>query len=247
VFRGKSVLAVVPARGGSKGIKLKNIFPLAGKPLIAYTAEVVRQLSYIDRAVVSTDSPEIARVAGEWGLSAPFSRPESISGDRIGDWDVLHHALLEMEKRDRRIYDVVLMLQPTSPLRKPEQVTRALTKLLECGYDAVWTVSPTDSKAHPLKQLTLRGDRLEFYDPAGRAVRARQELEPVYHRNGVAYALTRRCLVELGSIWGERASAVVIDEPLANIDTLEDIRWAEYQLGRGRRPQAEPAPGEEAP
>jgi CMP-N-acetylneuraminic acid synthetase len=151
-----------------------------------------------------------------------------------------------MERIDRRTYDTVLMLQPTSPLRKPEQVTHALAKLLEGGYDAVWTVSPTDSKAHPLKQLTLKDDRLEFYDPAGRAIKARQDLEPVYHRNGVAYALTRRCLVELGSIWGERASAVVIDEPLANIDTLEDIRWAEYCLGGGRRPE-DAAPVEEGP
>jgi CMP-N-acetylneuraminic acid synthetase len=101
------------------------------------------------------------------------------------------------------------------------------------GYDAVWTVSETDSKAHPLKQLVLNGDRLDYYDPAGAAIIARQQLKPVYHRNGVAYAISRRCLTELKSIKGEKASAVVINDPLVNIDTPDDLLWANFLLQRG--------------
>lgn len=232
MFEHQRVLVVVPARGGSKGIKLKNIYPLHGKPLLTYTGEVVRQLDFVDRAVVSTDHVEIAAVARACGLDAPFLRPETLAGDRIADWDVLHHALSEMERRDGVPYDIVVMLQPTSPLRKPEHVTQTVRMLVAGGYDAVWTVSPTDSKAHPLKQLVINEGRLGYYDPAGAQIIARQQLTPVYHRNGVAYAITRQCLLEQRSIQGEQTGVVVIDEPLANIDTEFDILLAEFLMQR---------------
>jgi CMP-N-acetylneuraminic acid synthetase len=125
------------------------------------------------------------------------------------------------------------MLQPTSPFRRPEHVTATVEKLLAGDFDAVWTVSETDSKAHPLKQLVIENDRLDYYDPAGAKIIARQQLKPVYHRNGVAYAISRRCLTELKSIKGEKASAVVINDPLVNIDTPDDLLWANFLLQRG--------------
>jgi CMP-N-acetylneuraminic acid synthetase len=106
--------------------------------------------------------------------------------------------------------------------------------LVDGGYDAVWTVSETDSKAHPLKQLTVSADgRLGYYDPAGAAIVARQQLQPVYHRNGIAYAFTRDCLLNQKTIMGAKTGAVVIDGPVANIDTELDIEWANYLLRRG--------------
>jgi CMP-N,N'-diacetyllegionaminic acid synthase len=237
MINGNTILVVVPARGGSKGIKLKNIYPLGGKPLLVYTGEVVQQLDYVDRAVVSTDHEEIARVARSCGLDVPFYRPESLSGDRIGDWDVLHHALGEIERQDNRRYDVIVMLQPTSPLRKPEHVTKTVVTLLEEDYDAVWTVSRTDSKAHPLKQLVVSNNQLDYYDPAGAQIIARQQLKPVYHRNGVAYAIRRACLVDKKSIKGDKTGAVIIDEPVANIDTEFDIKFAEFLMRSYPAPQ----------
>lgn len=234
MYKNKKILAVIPARGGSKGVPLKNIRPLAGKPLIAYTGEVVAALPEIDRAVVSTDHAEIARAAEACGLAAPFFRPESLSGDRIADWDVLDHALRACEELDGARYDLVVMLQPTSPLRRPAHVRACIEKLVDGGWDAVWTVSTTDIKFHPLKQLKLGEDgRMGYFDPAGSQIIARQQLQPVYHRNGVAYAITRDCLLEQKSILGARASAVVVDEELANIDTLEDFEKAE-RLVRAR-------------
>jgi CMP-N-acetylneuraminic acid synthetase len=228
----KSILVVVPARGGSKGVKLKNLRPLNGVPLVALVGRVVQQLAYVDKAVVSTDHAEIARVAENSGLEAPFMRPAELSGDRTADWDVLNHALLSCEKRDNRQYDIVLMLQPTSPFRKPEHVTQAVNKLREGGYDAVWTVSETDSKAHPLKQLIIREDRLDYYDPAGADIIARQQLKPMYHRNGVAYVITRECLIGQKSIKGDDTSFVVIDDVLVNIDTEMDFKLAEFMLAQ---------------
>ena len=147
-------------------------------------------------------------------------RPADFSGDIVSDWDVLNHALLACEKLDNTRYDIVVMLQPTSPFRKPEQVTTTINKLIDGGYDAVWTVSQTDSKAHPIKQLVVDGDKLEYYDKsAGAGIIARQQLKPVYHRNGVAYAITRDCIIGQGNIKGENTSFVIIDDLLANIDT----------------------------
>ncbi len=231
----KKILAVVPARGGSKGVPLKNLRPLQGVPLVALVGHFTRQLPWLDRAVVSTDHEEIGRVAEAAGLTFSFTRPPELSGDRIGDWDVLSHALSAMEKKDNCVYDVILMLQPTSPFRRVEHVTDTVKKLIEGNFDAVWTVSPTEAKGHPLKQYTVVDDKLDYYDPRGAQIIARQQLTPVYHRNGVAYAITRECLVEQRSILGKRPSAVIIDEPMANIDTEEDLAWAEYLLMRQNR------------
>ncbi len=233
MLKGKKILAVVPARGGSKGVKLKNIKTLRGVPLVTLVGRVLLKLDWIDRAVVSTDHDEIAAAAIAGGLDVPFRRPESLAGDRIADWDVLDHALTACEELDKCQYDVVIMLQPTSPFRRPEQVAATVEHLLQGNYDAVWTVSETDSKAHPLKQLLLRDDRLDYYDAAGAGIIARQQLEPVYHRNGVAYAISRDCLKNKLSIKGERCSAIVIDDPLVNIDTFEDFAYAEFLLQRG--------------
>ncbi len=234
MFKGKRVLAVVPARGGSKGVKLKNLRPVGGVPLVALAGKVAAQCDFIDRAVVSTDHDEIAKVAEGAGLLAPFRRPESLSGDRIGDWDVLTHALKEMETRDGVTYDIVLMLQPTSPSRTPKHVRDCIEKLVSGGFDSVWTVSETDSKGHPLKQFVVKQDgEMDYYDPAGANIIARQQLTPVYHRNGIAYAITRQCLVEQKSIKGVRCGALVIEGNVINIDTEYDLALADFLIGRG--------------
>lgn len=228
----KRVLVVVPARGGSKGIPLKNLREINGVPMVGLVGDVVCKLPWVDRAVVSTDHQKIADVATQHGLNAPFIRPEPISGDRIGDIDVLTHALLATEDDDGTQYDVIVMLQPTSPLRKPEHVEETVKKLLLNGLDAVWTVSETDSKAHPLKQLTLDDDRLGYYDEAGANIIARQQLATLYHRNGIAYALTRECLLEQKVLKGRSSSALVLDGDFVSIDTEWDIELVEFILSR---------------
>jgi CMP-N,N'-diacetyllegionaminic acid synthase len=229
----RTILVVVPARGGSKGVKLKNIQPLLGLPLLAHVGPIVHELGYIDDAIVSTDHPEIATVAKEAGLSVPFRRPEALSGDLVGDLQVLDHALREMEGMNGGRYDVVVMLQPTSPLRKTAHVDAAIRTLIDGSWDAVWTVSPTDLKYHPLKQLRIAADgAMDYFDPRGRAIIARQQLDPVYHRNGAAYAFTRECLLEQKTIMGARTAAVVIDEPMISIDTIEDFARIEQLLSR---------------
>lgn len=228
---------MVPARGGSKGVHLKNLRPVGGVPLVARVGHLARELDWLDRAVVSTDHDEIAAIARESGLDTPFMRPPELSGDRIGDIPVLQHALQATEEADGNRYDIILMLQPTSPLRRPEHVTATVEKLLSGNYDAVWTVSPTDLKYHPLKQLAIsEGGDMSLWDPAGADIIARQQLGAVYHRNGAAYALTRNCLLEQNTLLGKRSSAVIIDEPMLSIDTEEDFARVEAILATRNGP-----------
>lgn len=233
MIRGRRVLAVVPARGGSKGVPLKNIQPLLGVPLLAWVAPVVAAVPLIDRTVVSTDHPEIARVAREAGLAVPFMRSEELSADQVADWPVLVHALEEMERQDSTRYDVVVMLQPTSPLRTAAEVRGAIEMLVAGNWDAVWTVSPTDTKHHPLKQLVVNDGALDYYDPQGAAIVARQQLSTLYHRNGVAYAITRDCLLGQHSIRGARTGAFVSGQHHISIDTRADFRLVEWLMSNG--------------
>lgn len=230
MYSGKRILAVVPARGGSKGIKLKNLRPIMGVPMVAQVGKVISNVDLIDRAVVSTDHEEIARVAEESGISAPFRRPERLSGDRVGDREVLDHALRKVEVLDHCVYDIVIMLQPTSPLRTADHVKDTITKLVDEDWDAVWTVSKTDSKSHPLKQLTVNEDdsRMDYYDPSGGQIIARQQLMPVYHRNGIVYGIKRNCLLDQKTIKGQKTAALILEGTFISIDTEWDIKLTEF-------------------
>jgi CMP-N,N'-diacetyllegionaminic acid synthase len=232
MISGNAVLAIVPARGGSKGIPLKNLREVGGHSLVAQVGNVIALVPEIDRAVVSTDHAGIAKAAEAASIAAPFIRPEAISGDRISDYEVLVHALEATEAIDGQRYDIVVMLQPTSPLRTPQQVSGAIRILVEGNWDSVWTVSQTDTKAHPLKQLTVAGGALGYYDPAGARIIARQELAPVYYRNGIAYVMTRHCLVDQRTIKGARAGAMIVEGEHVSIDTEWDMAVAELALSR---------------
>jgi len=122
------------------------------------------------------------------------------------------------------------MLQPTSPMRKAKHVIETIHTLIKDNLDAAWTVSETESKSHPLKQLTVKNGRLGYYDKSGKEVIARQQLRPVYHRNGIAYAVTRECLLEKKSIMGRSCGAVICEGDFISIDTELDFMLTDYFL-----------------
>ena len=226
------ILAVIPARGGSKGVHLKNLRKVNGIPIVEMASKLASNIKFIDRVIVSTDHERIAESAIKGGADAPFFRPKKLSGDKVSDIEVLTHALLEMEKIDNQIYDIVLMLQPTSPMREEKHVTEIIKMLTSENYDAVWTVSETDSKSHPLKQLVVKNNKLRYYDDRGIDIIASQQLNPVYHRNGIAYAITRRCLLEQKSIMGYKTGALICEGVSVNIDTEWDFFLAEQVLNQ---------------
>ena len=226
MIKGKKILAVIPARGGSKGLKLKNIRRINKIPLITHVAKTIEKIPEIDKAIVSTDHRRIAKMAIKSGLSVPFKRPVKISGDKISDYKVIIHALKFIEKKDKTKYDIVVSLPPTSPFRKSKDVVGAIKMLIEKKFDAVWTVNKTDSKYHPLKQLNIIKNKLKFYSLKGSKIIARQQLNTVYHRNGVAYVMTRNCLINKKNIISKNTGAYLVKDFQISIDTESDLKLA---------------------
>ena len=218
-----NILIVVPARGGSKGIKLKNLQKINGDSLIKITSDVISNLAFNYTAIVSTDHYEIAKEAKKYNLEVPFMRPKSISGDLISDWEVLYHSLTEMEIISKKKFDIVLMLQPTSPLRTESDIEECIDQLINGNFDAVWTVSKIDLKFHPKKILTIEHNQLSFYDNDAKNIIARQQLDECYIRNGICYALTRDCILNHKNIYGEKLGYCITEKEIVNIDTIDDL------------------------
>lgn len=227
MYKGKHIIAIIPARGGSKGLPLKNLVNFKGKSLIQRVSEVVSKVQEIDTAIISTDHQGIANEGKKYGLDVPFIRPEDLSGDLVGDVDVLTHALLQSEDIYGLEYDLVLMLQPTSPNRTTHHIYQALDKMIDGDYDSVWTISKTDKKYHPLKQIELIDGMLKLYDRRGSDIIARQQLSQLYYRNGVAYLMNRDVLIKKQSLIGDKPGVVILEGYIANIDTKKDIENAE--------------------
>ena len=231
-YKGYNVLAVIPARGGSKGIPRKNLCKAGGISLVARAVKFTKALMWIDRVVLSTDDREIAEEGRKYGAEVPFLRPLELAGDTSKSVDVWRHVLIEAEKYYNTTFDISILLEPTSPFREPRHVEEVVKKLVDGDYNSVLTVSETDSKNHPLKQLVIKDDCVSYYDDAGKGIIVRQQLTPVYHRNGVAYAKMRKCLMNQETFIGPNTYAVVIDEPLVNIDTEQDLKRAQFLLCR---------------
>ncbi len=229
---GKRILAVVPARGGSKGIPNKNMQLLAGVSLIGWAGRTLTKVPFLDRRILSTDSPEYAQEGRQYGLEVPFLRPPHLSTDTASAIEVVQHALSSLEPVSGEVFDIVLIIEPTSPLRLPSDVEQAVRVLLTTGADSVVTVSPVPAKFHPLKALKIVEEQLDFYVDTGRTITVRQHLDKLYWRNGVCYALTRACIMERGAILGGHCVPMVVDHSVVNIDEPWELDWAEFLLGR---------------
>jgi CMP-N,N'-diacetyllegionaminic acid synthase len=228
-YKGFKILGVIPARGGSKGIPKKNLSRVGGISLVGHAAKVARSVKWIDRAVLSTDHIEIADEGRKWGLEVPFMRPPELATDEARSSDMWKHAWLESEARFDERFDISVLLEPTSPLRRPEDVTRTIECLLESDCDAAATVSPSPAHFTPHKCLTVDGKGIiGFYHPQGGQYSIRQKIPQYFFRNGVCYALRRNTLLEKGVIIEENCKAVIIERPVVNIDDQHELEYAEF-------------------
>jgi CMP-N,N'-diacetyllegionaminic acid synthase len=225
-------VAIVPARAGSKGIPGKNIRPLCGKPLLAYTAEVIGATGIFDRALLTTDVEEIAKVGRALGLETPFLRPDELARDDTPMFPVIEHALSWLE-RDGVKVDIVVLLQPTQPLRTPEDVVRAVTLLKDQRCDSVASVVALPS--HMCPDYVMRIDeegRLVNFLPEGARVTRRQDVRPAYVRDGTVYAFRAATLRNYHSIYGPVCMPLIVDnEHSINLDSESDWLDAERRLG----------------
>jgi len=196
MIEGRRVLAVVPARAGSKGVTDKNIRHVRGLSLIGWAGRVLRQLEYLDARIISTDSDLYATEGIRHGLDMPFLRPPELSTDTATAVDTITHALHEMERRAGQPFDIILVVEPTSPLRLPDDITRTLMHVVRDRRDSAVAVSPLNPKWHPRKALRIVDGRVAPFVESDTAVTARQQLDRLFWRNGVCYAVTRECLLK---------------------------------------------------
>jgi CMP-N-acetylneuraminic acid synthetase len=226
-----TVLGVVTARGGSKGIPRKNLAPLGGKPLLAYTAEAARAARRLTRLILSTEDEEIARVGREWGLETPFLRPAELARDDTPTIPVLQDVVRRLEAAGER-YDAVFTLQPTNPLRRPQDIDGAVQLLERTGADSVISFVEVGDR-HPA--------RMKFIDAEGRVSdppfaeafegQPRQTLPKLYLREGSVYLTRRGVLMEGHSLKGHDCRAWIVPAERAwGIDTPFDLFVAEQIL-----------------
>ena len=226
MYKNKTILAIVPARGNSKGIKNKNLKKIKGLSLVEHAGNVLKKISWIDYSIISSDSDKIIEAAKKSSLECIFKRPKNISGHRISDHSVMIHALKAVEKSKKDKIDIILLVQPTSPLRKVIHIKNVIKKIVDEKLESVWTISKTDLKFHPLKQLTLKKNILSHYNKKGKGIIARQQLSNTYYRNGVAYAVTRELVLKNKNLISKKSSGYLINTPQISIDTVRDLKLA---------------------
>ncbi len=228
MINGKKILAVIPARGGSKGIKNKNIIKLQGRHLVGYTIDVCAESSYIDEYIVSTDSEKIKDVSELYGAKVPFFRPEHLADDRAKSIDVILHALDEMEKIGGK-YDIVILLQPTSPLRTSYELDKAIVDFVKSSGESL--VSVCESEKSPILMREINDGKLtEIVNFHGNNTR-RQELPTYYMLNGAIYINTVNMLKEKRCFVDEDTIPFIMDKSHSvDIDDEKDLIIAEYYL-----------------
>jgi CMP-N,N'-diacetyllegionaminic acid synthase len=210
------VLAVVPARGGSKGLPGKNIRPLAGLPLLVHSLRAAERISAVTRCIVSTDDPRIADVARAYGGDVPWLRPAELATDTTPMAPVLRHALVAAEADEGRPYDALLLLDPTSPVRLPEEVDRAVARLLgSATLDGVVSVSePTFNPVWVgVRPSPTEPDVLERYFPEGAGVTRRQDVPRYLRINGTFYVWTADFVRRLGDSWFDEGRHGMVEVP----------------------------------
>ncbi len=231
------VLGIVTARGGSKGLPRKNLAPLLGKPLLAWTAEAALSAKKLSRVVLSTDDEEIAGVGRSCGLCVPFRRPAELAADNTPTIPVLQHAVAELEKAGES-YDAILTLQPTNPLRLPDDIDGAINLLERSSADSVISYADVGER-HPARMKFIAPDGTVSDPPFAEQFEGqpRQSLPKMFLRDGSIYLTRRNVLMEQNSLRGRRSLAWIIPEERArNIDTPFDLFLAEQMLLRLRAP-----------
>jgi len=234
MYKNKKILAIIPARGKSSGIKRKNIKPLAGKSLIAYTIETALKSQYLDRVIVSTEDKKIAKISKQYGAEV-MERPKNLTRDNTPVIQVLRHVVNLLSNNEKYIPDIVVLLQPTSPLRRVDDINLAIRQLLEKKSDSV--VSLCQTKSNPYWTYKLKNDNKicpiikSKYNTA-----RRQDAPKTYKLNGAVYVTKRNVLMDQNKILGKNTRAIIMpQERSVDIDTLLDFKMVELSIQKNQQ------------
>jgi len=229
------VLAVVPARGGSKGITNKNIIKVNGKPLLEYTVSAALGSKLLDRTILSSDSAQICEISETLGLEVPFHRPAHLASDTSPTIDSMKHAVTFLETREGYHPDAVMILQPTSPLRTSNHVDDAIKKFIESGTDSL--VSVVEIPHNMIPESIMRIDSsglLKPYVEWNERQNLRQNKPTYFARNGAAiYLFSYECLMEKESLYGDSVTPFIMSfEDSVDIDNEADLELASWLLSK---------------
>ena len=232
------VFALIPARGGSKGVPQKNIKLLGGYPLVAYSIAAAKLCPLVDRIVVSTDSEEIAHISKRYGADVPFLRPAELATDSSPDRDFIMHALAYFAREERNTPEYLVHLRPTTPLRDPVLMAEAIERIRN-NSEATSLRSAHPAPESPLKWFT-RDDRGYFHGfnpngPAGYTNLPRQSFAPVYIPDGYVDVLRVSFLLKSPDIHGERIMGYISPE-CVEVDTAREFEYLEFEIGKGGNP-----------
>lgn len=228
-----TIVAVIPARGGSKGIPRKNLVLVNGKPLIAYSIEAARQAITIDRTVVSTDDEEIAKVSHQWGAEVPFTRPATLASDTAPMLGVLRHTL-DWHERNFGAVEAIVLLQPTSPLRQPRHIDEAVTLFRSSEASSVVSVMEVPHQFNPVSVMSLEKGFLQPFLGGHKLTTRRQDKPRVFARNGPAVLVCHPETLKAGELYGARCVPYVMSaHDSLDIDEPDDLRFVEYAMQAG--------------
>ena len=221
----KNIIALIPARYGSKGIPLKNILKFKGKPLLAHSISYAKKSLLIQDVIVSTDSEKFASISNEFGARVPFIRPENLSGDEVQDYPVVKHAVNFLEKETKNKIDYIALLRPTSPLRPPNLIEKAyqILKNNKLGT-SVRSVVPVNQ--HSYRQWFVNGDRMipaqeNIFEPYNLP---RQQLPKSYFQSG-DIEFIKRSTLDQNTVSGDYILPLILEnKDLYDIDTYEDLK-----------------------
>ena len=237
MYKSKKILAIITARGGSKGIPGKNIKSFLGKPLLSWTIREAKKSRYLDKVIVSTDSPAIAAVASKFGADVPFLRPHALARDCATQMDVVIHALTFFKERYID-FDVVVVLQPTSPLREYIDIDRAIEMLFKKNAEAVISVCEAFTTPCWMNVLPTSGCMNNFLG-TGFKSKPRQRLSRYFQLNGAVYAGFIKHIVKHKSFHGKRTFAYIMPkERSIDIDDMFDFQCAQALLEKRLKKKA---------
>jgi len=226
----QKTLAVITARGDSKGIPQKNTRMLLDKPLIAYTIQAALQSRTLNKVIVSTDDETIANVSKQYGAEVPFLRPQHLATDTATTLSVLQHAVKYLTDKENYPADIIVCLQPTSPLRSAEDIDRAVTLCMSSGADSVVSLCQAEHHPYWMKKV-IEGRVYPLMEVDDDKYPRRQDLPPVYQLNGAIYVTRRKVLLEEERVLGENTLAYIMpQERSIDIDTPIDFKIAELIL-----------------
>jgi len=232
----KKFLAVILARGGSKGIPKKNIYLINNHPLISYSLEAAKNVKLIDKIVVSSDSEEILEISKKYGADEIIRRPKYLSNDRATSADALHHAVLESEIKFGYKFDYIIELPCVSPLRDHEDINSVINILKTNKYDSVISYVDTGEK-HPIRLKRIKNKKVSNFCKDYKEARwgsIRQDFEPCFIRNGAIYSMKRSCIIDYKSRWGIKSYPYIMSpQKSINIDTYFDLLQAKLMIENG--------------